>query len=623
MSSGAGFPINDLMRRKLQTGLTLTTLTLCVASTLFLLLFSGRLGVGIASATNTLTLGLSNIFSQFILFIGVLVFVVGAVLVSFIVFLMMAQRTRDFGLIKAAGCPNSLVAGYFLAELFTITAIGCVLGVVIGFLADFAAANIVFSGYSLPNWWFGPIVFGVFFVLSVVFGLQPLLKAAKMSAVEALSPINYFGTALEGKQKALSHTALSWRLATRSLWRRLSPTFRIVFLLSIVFVLLTVSVAGGIIAKDTTTNWIENTTSSGTIAIAYSGMGEQYELQLSKFTGAQQTGDFNYSDPKLAIPRAVTERLEGLGFVDSVDSRLILYEKVQEVSNWTLMDGANITIGGEREGTSLVIGLDPQKMAVDFSSKGRSLSKDADLEAVVGDSISQTMYYRDKSLKISISDPLMESMQIGNSIFGIVGVCIDALNNGYVTYVPLDRLMNATGVGSPNLVLVTLNDSVDRSASLAQIKKVVESVDPALRVFDLAPTINANRAFLGSTWQTIMFIPLVTLASAALCLVSYMMLTLDEQRQEFGMLRAVGAKPNVIVRVSAIESLIVLLSSLSIGLTFGVIITLLILMANPLITSTTMLTIGLWLASALAAMFLLSLYPAVKLSKTPILKITS
>jgi ABC-type antimicrobial peptide transport system permease subunit len=623
MSSGAGFPVNDLMRRKLQTGLTLTTLTLCVASTLFLLLFSSRLGVGIASATNTLTLGLSNIFSQFILFIGVLVFVVGAVLVSFIVFLMMAQRTRDFGLIKAAGCPNSLVAGYFLTELFTVTAVGCVFGVVIGFLADFVAATVVFSGYSLPDWWFGPIVFGVFFVLSVVFGLQPLLKAAKMSAVEALSPINYFGTALEGKQKALSHTALSWRLATRSLWRRLSPTFRIVFLLSIVYVLLTVSVAGGIIAKDTTTNWIENTTSTGTIAIAYSSMGEQYEEMLSKFTGEQKTGDVNYSDPKLAVPNEVNERLEGLSFVTSVDPRLVLYERVQEISNHTALNGAEVIIGGEREGTSLVIGLDPQRMAADFSSKGTNLDKNASLEAIIGDSISLTMYYRDKSKYITLSDPLMESIQVGTSVFRIVGVCIDAINNGYVTYVPLDGLMNATGVGSPNLVLITLNGSVDRSTALPQIENVVESVDPALKVFDLSPIINANRAFLGSTWQTIMFIPLVTLASAAFCLVGYVMLTLAEQRQEFAMLRAVGAKPNIIVRVSAIESLIVLLSSLSVGLTFGVIITLLILMANPLITLTTILAIGLWLASALAAMFLLSLYPAVKLSKTPILNIAS
>ena len=78
--SSAGFPVNDLLRRRLQTSLTIATLTLSVASTLFLLLFSNRLGVGLASATDTLTQGLTAIFSQFIPFIGVLIFVVGAVL---------------------------------------------------------------------------------------------------------------------------------------------------------------------------------------------------------------------------------------------------------------------------------------------------------------------------------------------------------------------------------------------------------------------------------------------------------------------------------------------------------------------------------------------------------------
>jgi ABC-type antimicrobial peptide transport system permease subunit len=188
MSSGAGFPINDLTRRRLQTGLVITTLTLSVASTLFLLLFSGRLGVGLAASTGTFTLGLSATFGQFLTFIGALIFLVGAVLTSFIVFLMMAQRTRDFGLIKAVGCPNSLVGGYFMTELLTVTLIGCVLGVIAGFLADFVAANIVFGAFGLPNWWFAPIVFVVFFVLALVFGLQPIIKASKMSAIEALSP---------------------------------------------------------------------------------------------------------------------------------------------------------------------------------------------------------------------------------------------------------------------------------------------------------------------------------------------------------------------------------------------------------------------------------------------------
>ncbi len=171
----------------------------------------------------------------------------------------MAQRTRDFGLIKAAGCPNSLVGGYFMTELLAVTFIGCILGVVFGFLADFTAANLVFGAYSTPNWWFAPIVFVVFFVLALVFGLRPIIKASKMSAIEALSPVNFYGLAMGGKHKALSHSALTWRIASRSLFRRQSATLRIVVLLSIVFVLLTVSVAGGIIAKDTTTSWVNST----------------------------------------------------------------------------------------------------------------------------------------------------------------------------------------------------------------------------------------------------------------------------------------------------------------------------------------------------------------------------
>ena len=106
---------------------------------------------------------------------------------------MMAQRTRDFGLIKAAGCPNNLVAGYFMTELLTTTVAGCVLGLILGFLMDYGVSNYVFSAYRLPNLWSGPMVFVVFFVLSLVFGIWPLLKASRMSPIKALSPVTYYG----------------------------------------------------------------------------------------------------------------------------------------------------------------------------------------------------------------------------------------------------------------------------------------------------------------------------------------------------------------------------------------------------------------------------------------------
>ncbi len=118
-----------------------------------------------------------------------------------------------------------------------------------------------------------------------------------------------------------------------------------------------------------------------------------------------------------------------------------------------------------------------------------------------------------------------------------------------------------------------------------------------------------------------MLLPLFTLVSAALSLVGYMMLAVDEQHQEFAILRAVGAKPKIIVNISAIQSSIVLVSSFAVGTSLGIIITVVILMANPIVTTTTVLSIVFWLTSALIGMFLLSLYPAVRLAKASILKI--
>lgn len=623
MSSSAGFPINDLLRRRVQTGIVITTLTLSIASTLFLLLFSSRLGIGIASASNTLTLGLTTVFTQFITFIGILIFIVGAILTSFIVSLMMAQRTRDFGLIKAAGCPNSLVGGYFMTELLSVATISCLLGLISGFLADYIVVNIVFGDYALVNWWFAPLIFVLFFGLIVFFGLQPILKASRLSAAEAISPVNYYGLIITGKSKILSHSKLTWRIASRSMVRRISPTARMVIMLSTVFLLLTITVAGGIIANDTTTSWLAKTTAGPTIAIAYNAMGEQYELLLSKFTGTQDTTFFNYSDRNLAIPAVIEDKISSLSAVTSVEKRLILYKEVTEISNSTAINGNHVSIGGNRQGTSLVIGIDPQNMVTTFSSKGQSITSNIPPEAVIGDSIAQTMYYPDKNLKINLSEPLSESIKIENTTFRIVGVCIDALNNGHVTYVPLDKLIDTTIASGPNLLLATLNESVDRTAALLEIENTVKSVDPALEVFDLRQTNDANTAFLHATWQTVMFIPLVTLVSAIICLVGYMMLFIDEQRQEFTVLRAVGVRPKLIIEVSAIQSMIVLLGSFGVGTSFGVITTLMTLMADPLITSTTIAIIMSLLISTLLVMFTLSLYPAIKLSKTSILKIAT
>ena len=622
------FPVNDLLRRKFQTSLTVITLTLSVASTLFLLLYGERAGFGIASVTKeTLTYSLSVIFSQFLLFVGVLIFFVGAVITSFILFLMMKQRTQDFGLIKAAGCPNNLVFGYFLTELLIVTFAGCSLGVILGVATDFTLSNIFhFQSYqNPPNLWLVPLVFGVFVLLSLTFGVKPILDAAKLSPLKALSPIKYLGIDGEIKFKPLSRLGLTLKLSSRSLSRRQAASVRIVILLSVVFVLLTVSICGGIVAEGTTRSWVEGAIGMDVVAIAHSSVCSQYRFLLSKFARPSENADFNYINEKFAVPESILGVLKATPEIINIDRRLILEDIVHEMSSYKIDPETLVTqsVGDNRAGQSLVVGVEPEKDLTNGFSRGHSLNSSTAQEVVIGDTLAQALFSPDLSVDppIRLSDPLLQNLIVQEKIFKIIGVSVEPLNNGNVTYIPLKTLQNTTGVSYVNIVLAKLNSSIDHSAAVAQLRKKIQNIRAEFTVVELNEVLQENLVFLRSFWSTILVIPLFTFTSATLCLAGYMMLAVTEQRREFAVLRAVGTKPKTVVTILAVQSLIILLSSCAIGISLGVISTLMILIPQPVVTGMTILESSGWLLTALAGMFLLSLYPAVKFANTPLLEI--
>jgi ABC-type antimicrobial peptide transport system permease subunit len=374
-----------------------------------------------------------------------------------------------------------------------------------------------------------------------------------------------------------------------------------------------VSVAGSVIAKGTTTSWVRKASGENVIVIAHGSMVEQYRTLQSAFVGAGENGVFNYLDLKLAISDTVIQRLSGITGIVKVDTRLILEERLHEVANFTIDPDtlATMPVGDNREGDALIIGVDPANLTGKWYTQGRFLENGDTLGAVVGDSIAQTLF----------SQPLVQSVRARNQQFAIVGVCVDPVDNGRVVYVPMKTLQNMTGVSSPNIVLTALDSTIDRAVVMNQIKKVIKDTDSDLVVFDFDETTQMNTDFLDSTWSTVMLLPFFTLTSAALCLMAYVMLAIDEQRQEFAFLRAVGAKPKTVTTIVAIQSIIVLLSSCGFGLSLGTMTTLLILMRQPVVTSFTIMEIALWLFASVAGMFALSLVPALKFAKTPLLKL--
>ena len=613
------FSINDLSRRKLQTSLVILGLALCVASTLFLLLLSDKIGVGIFSVVgHKLTASFSAVFSRFIIFVVLLVFVAGIVIISFLVHAMMSQRIRDIGLMKAAGCPNDLVFGYFMNELVIVTIVGCLLGVVLGIAADYLS-NGVWGATGLQvvqariSPWPVLIAFSVFVVLSLVVGVRPVLAATKVRPAMALSPSFCLGLSRESDFRGVAKAGLTVKIAIRSLFRRKSASFRIILCLTVVFILVTVSVGGGIIANETTRSWVEKAVGRNVILIAHHEMSVQYRL-LSRFYEEGTNQQFNYTDETYLLSEEMLEQLKSISGL-KIDPRLVMEAQISEVPGIVLgqQSGETDYVGDNRRGASLIVGVEPSEVLSEWFLDGDFLTQNRTSDAVIGDTLALSMF----------SQPLVQNVTLSKKSYHIVGVCLDPVNNGNVTYIPLRTLENAVGLSKPNILLVRIEAAADREKILDQISTTVKAVNSGFDVSGLDEILDKQLGFLGYIWSTIMLLPMLSLSAAALCLIDYVVLTINEQREEFGILRAVGARPRTLVKIVITQNSLVLLSSWAAGITLGIMVTLLILIPEPVVGADTILEIVAWLLLALAAILASSIYPVLRLAKKPILEIMS
>jgi ABC-type antimicrobial peptide transport system permease subunit len=620
--SEISFPIKDLTRRKTQTALTILGLTISTAATIFLIIFGSNLGFEITflAKGGRLTSGFSNIFFQFILIVSILNILTCPIITSFLVHLTMSGRMRDIGVMKASGCLSGSIFAYFVTELSLLVFFSALIGIIFGVAAYYISTIFLNSvGFSISqtlNLGVIMVVCIVLIIFSHIFGASPIRKAAQAKPTEAMSPIYKLGTTAALGKKIPSKLGLTFKVAFRNLLRRKSATSQAIICLTVVLTLTTVTVAGGMIANQTTTSYVERAIGRNIVLVGHPTITDRYVNLLSRFFEEKEMEQIDYLDQEFVISESLVSKLANIQGVHEVDPRLVLENSVREVPGIVLDPVEQTTaviIGDSRSDEALILGVKPESVVNDWLIFGRKLGEDDQESTMIGDSLAVNMFSDAQNQSIKVFD---ESLLP----YTIVGVCVDPLNNGKVVYMPLETLYRDLGQDGYNLLFLQV-DASENPQVLAQIENEVSGEN--LNVVELDTILDKHVNFLNNIWSLVMFLPLFSLATAAISLLSYLMLSISGQQHEFGIMRALGAKPRSIMKIVFSQALIIILVSGAIGITVGLFITFAFLIPDPVISQSTLISVSAWLIMILGLLCASSFYPALKAVKKTVVEAIS
>jgi putative ABC transport system permease protein len=111
--------------------------------------------------------------------------VVGGIIIMNVMLVAVTERTREIGIRKALGAKRRHIAMQFVIESITLTTIGGIIGIALGFMAAYLVAAFSPLPYRIALW---SIIVALLIALIVglFFGVYPARKAAKLDPVEAL-----------------------------------------------------------------------------------------------------------------------------------------------------------------------------------------------------------------------------------------------------------------------------------------------------------------------------------------------------------------------------------------------------------------------------------------------------
>lgn len=136
------------------------------------------------SLANSLISNLSFISIAGII-IGVITLIGASIGLMNIMLVSVTERTREIGIRKAIGAKVSVIRRQFLIEAIVICQLGGIAGIIFGIVIGNLTSIFIGGSFIIPWKWMS-IGYALCFIVGLISGIYPAIKASKLDPVEAL-----------------------------------------------------------------------------------------------------------------------------------------------------------------------------------------------------------------------------------------------------------------------------------------------------------------------------------------------------------------------------------------------------------------------------------------------------
>lgn len=460
-----------------------------------------------------------------LLFFGLMALVLSAILTATIVGGMLAQQTRQIGIMKAIGARSIQITSLYLVLVTVLGLIAVVIALPLGIVAGRGFSRVIaevlnFTLYSesIPAWVY-MVQFLMGTLVPLIVALGPIQRTTRITVRETISD---YGTSREafgsrgldnwlGKIRGIDNTLI---LALRNTFRRRGRLLLTVSLLA---------AGGGMFMTGI------NVKAAWDSFLADAAAMRHYDLEV-----------------RLNRPQPEEEILSTIASIPGV----------QKVEPWNLMtvavsrpDGLEIvkTYPDGGHGSFLLRSVPPESKFIESKILSGRWLQTGDVDGVVLNHMAASFFPN-----VKVGDTIRLTIHERTATFRVVGIVRQNLTPAAAYVIP-NAFATATGIPAQSIngvrIVLKGHDANTINAVTGEIERALEAKNVRVKVF-ISETM-LEGATSGHVYIFIVALITTSLVMAvvgALGLMSSMGTSVIERTREFGVMRAIGAKSRTVLR---------------------------------------------------------------------------